>query len=120
MRTRRTDRHDRAQHLFYILYYVCNELIVFWWLQGGTRTQVVSSWEAVKKGFVEGGVEVFLADETFLADYGRGRDVAVDVGGDVGGHGGELSVDYVVVIFAHGGDEDILNSRKRLLDLRSW
>jgi hypothetical protein len=65
-----------------------------------------------EKGFVEGGVEVFLADETFLADHGRGRDVAVDVGGDVGGHGGELSVDYVVVVFAHGGDEYILNSPK--------
>jgi hypothetical protein len=70
-----------------------------------------------EKGFVEGGVEVFLADETFLADHGRRRDVAVDVGGDVGGHGGELGVDYVVVIFAHGGDEDILNIRKRVLDL---
>jgi hypothetical protein len=45
-----------------------------------------------EKGFVEGGVEVFLADETFLADHGRGRD-------------------------AHGGDEDILNIRKRVLDL---
>jgi hypothetical protein len=39
------------------------------------------------------------------------------VGGNVGGHGGELSVNYVVVVFAHGGDEDILNSRKGLLDL---